>query len=72
MINVLPFHDPLRLAEEGATLVFTELDGRLEFGIGRGVDEQEFLRQCMPYPEARPRFARRARPDSASLATTGV
>jgi alkanesulfonate monooxygenase SsuD/methylene tetrahydromethanopterin reductase-like flavin-dependent oxidoreductase (luciferase family) len=30
--------------------------GRLEFGIGRGVDEQEFLRHNMPYPEARPRF----------------
>jgi len=55
MINVLPFHDPLRLAEEGAMLDLLT-HGRLEFGIGRGVDEQEFLRQCMPYPEARPRF----------------
>lgn len=55
MINVLPFHDPLRMAEEGAMLDLLTR-GRLEFGIGRGVDEQEFLRQCMPYPEARPRF----------------
>jgi len=54
MINVLPFHDPLRLAEEGAMLDLLT-HGRLEFGIGRGVDEQEFLRQCMPYQEARPR-----------------
>jgi len=55
MINVVPFHDPLRLAEEGAMLDLLT-HGRLEFGIGRGVDEQEFLRHNMPYPEARPRF----------------
>ncbi len=55
MVNVLPFHDPLRMAEEGAMLdLLTQ--GRLEFGVGRGVDEQEFIRQCMPYQEARPRF----------------
>jgi len=55
MVNVLPFHDPLRLAEEGAMLDLLTR-GRLEFGLGRGVDEQEFLRMKMPYQEARPRF----------------
>jgi len=55
MVNVLPFHDPLRLAEEGAMLDLLT-NGRLEFGLGRGVDEHEFLKQQMPYQEARPRF----------------
>jgi len=55
MVNVLPFHEPLRLAEEGAMLDLLTR-GRLEFGLGRGVDEQEFLRMKMPYQEARPRF----------------
>lgn len=55
MVNVLPFHEPLRLAEEAAMLDLLT-HGRLEFGLGRGVDEQEFLRMRMPYPEARPRF----------------
>jgi len=55
MVNVLPFHQPLRLAEEIAMLDLLT-HGRLECGLGRGVDEQEFLRLKMPYEEARPRF----------------
>ncbi|MDQ1493295.1 MAG: hypothetical protein QOJ23_5809 [Actinomycetota bacterium] len=55
MINVLPFHDPLRLAEEIAMLDLLT-HGRLECGLGRGVDAQEFVRLTMPMEEARPRF----------------
>jgi alkanesulfonate monooxygenase SsuD/methylene tetrahydromethanopterin reductase-like flavin-dependent oxidoreductase (luciferase family) len=55
MINVLPFHEPLRLAEEIAMLDLLS-HGRLECGLGRGVDAQEFMRMKMPLEEARPRF----------------
>jgi len=55
MINVLPFHDPLRLAEEIAMLDLLT-HGRLECGLGRGVDAQEFVRLKMPMEQARPRF----------------
>ena len=55
MANILPFHQPLRLAEEIAMLDLLT-HGRLECGLGRGVDEQEFLRFKMPYEDARPRF----------------
>lgn len=55
MINVLPFHQPLRLAEEIAMLDLLT-HGRVECGLGRGVDAQEFMRMKMPLEEARPRF----------------
>lgn len=55
MCNVVPFHDPLRLAEESAMLDCIT-NGRLELGFGRGVDEQEFLKIGLPFEEARPRF----------------
>src|SRR5205807_6436204 len=55
MANIVPFHQPLRLAEEIAMLDLLT-HGRLECGLGRGVDEQEFLRMKMPYEDARPRF----------------
>lgn len=55
MINVLPFHQPLRLAEEIAMLDLLT-GGRLECGLGRGVDAQEFMRLAIPMDEARPRF----------------
>jgi alkanesulfonate monooxygenase SsuD/methylene tetrahydromethanopterin reductase-like flavin-dependent oxidoreductase (luciferase family) len=43
MINVLPFHNPVRLAEETAMLDHLT-HGRLQFGIGRGVRPPEFSR----------------------------
>jgi alkanesulfonate monooxygenase SsuD/methylene tetrahydromethanopterin reductase-like flavin-dependent oxidoreductase (luciferase family) len=55
MCNVLPFNQPLRVAEEYAMLDAIS-HGRVEVGIGRGVDEQEFVHFGMPLSEARPRF----------------
>ncbi|MFU8817662.1 MAG: LLM class flavin-dependent oxidoreductase [Pseudomonadales bacterium] len=40
-INVLPFHNPLRLAEEGAMLDLLS-QGRFQWGIGRGITGHEF------------------------------
>lgn len=39
-INVLPFHNPLRLAEEGAMLDVLS-KGRFQWGIGRGITGHE-------------------------------
>jgi alkanesulfonate monooxygenase SsuD/methylene tetrahydromethanopterin reductase-like flavin-dependent oxidoreductase (luciferase family) len=55
MINVLPFHEPLRLAEEAAMLDVLS-GGRLEVGVGRGIDFQEVRRLGMDFDELRPRF----------------
>ena len=55
MVNVLPFHDPLRLAEEGAMLDLLT-HGCLEYWLGRGIGEQEFLKRGASYQEARSRF----------------
>ena len=55
MINVVPFHEPLRLAEEAAMLDVLS-DGRLEVGVGRGIDFQEVKRLGMEFDELRPRF----------------
>jgi alkanesulfonate monooxygenase SsuD/methylene tetrahydromethanopterin reductase-like flavin-dependent oxidoreductase (luciferase family) len=55
MVNVMPFHDPVRIAEEAAMLDLLS-GGRFDFGVGRGVVQGEFVRQRMPYEEARPRM----------------
>jgi alkanesulfonate monooxygenase SsuD/methylene tetrahydromethanopterin reductase-like flavin-dependent oxidoreductase (luciferase family) len=55
MINVVPFHQPLRLAEESAMLDVLS-DGRLEVGVGRGIDFQEVKKLGMDFDELRPRF----------------
>ena len=58
MVNVLTFHQPVRFAEETAMLdLLTQ--GRLDVGIGRGVDEQEFRKARMPFTEARSRLGER-------------
>jgi len=52
MIYQLPFYHPMRLAEEVATL--DQLSrGRVEFGIGAGVAEHEFIRWSLPFYERR-------------------
>jgi alkanesulfonate monooxygenase SsuD/methylene tetrahydromethanopterin reductase-like flavin-dependent oxidoreductase (luciferase family) len=55
MCNILPMHDPRRLAEEGSMLDLLS-GGRLEFGLGRGADEHEFIKIGMPMEETRPRL----------------
>ena len=55
MVNVVPFHEPLRLAEEAAMLDVLS-GGRLEVGVGRGIDFQEVQKLGMDFDELRPRF----------------
>jgi alkanesulfonate monooxygenase SsuD/methylene tetrahydromethanopterin reductase-like flavin-dependent oxidoreductase (luciferase family) len=55
MVNVVPFHEPLRLAEEAAMLDVLS-HGRLEVGVGRGIDFQEVQKLGMDFDELRPRF----------------
>jgi alkanesulfonate monooxygenase SsuD/methylene tetrahydromethanopterin reductase-like flavin-dependent oxidoreductase (luciferase family) len=55
MANITAFHNPRRLAEETAMLDYLT-HGRLEVGLGRGVDEQEFLKEGVPMEETRARF----------------
>jgi alkanesulfonate monooxygenase SsuD/methylene tetrahydromethanopterin reductase-like flavin-dependent oxidoreductase (luciferase family) len=55
MANIAPLHNPRRLAEESAMLDYLT-NGRLELGFGRGVDEQEFLKEGIPMEENRARF----------------
>jgi alkanesulfonate monooxygenase SsuD/methylene tetrahydromethanopterin reductase-like flavin-dependent oxidoreductase (luciferase family) len=52
---VLPFHHPLRLAEETATLDILS-KGRLVVGLGRGNRPQEFLGHGVPQEESRSRM----------------
>jgi alkanesulfonate monooxygenase SsuD/methylene tetrahydromethanopterin reductase-like flavin-dependent oxidoreductase (luciferase family) len=53
MIWQLPFHNPIRLAEEVAML--DQLSwGRVEFGTGLGVHEHEFLRWGLDFDQRRP------------------
>jgi alkanesulfonate monooxygenase SsuD/methylene tetrahydromethanopterin reductase-like flavin-dependent oxidoreductase (luciferase family) len=58
MIWVLPFHNPIRLAEEIATLDHLS-HGRVEFGTGIGTHEHEFMRLGLDY------YARREMGDEA-------
>lgn len=55
MANITAFHNPRRLAEEGAMLDHLT-GGRLEIGMGRGVDEPEFIREGVKMEETRARF----------------
>jgi alkanesulfonate monooxygenase SsuD/methylene tetrahydromethanopterin reductase-like flavin-dependent oxidoreductase (luciferase family) len=54
-VYVLPFHNPLRLAEETATLDILS-QGRLVVGLGRGNRPQEFLGHGIPQDESRSRM----------------
>ena len=52
MIYQLPFHQPLRLAQDTAML--DQLSrGRLEFGAGTGVSPHEFIRWNVPFERRR-------------------
>lgn len=54
-VLVLPWHDPVLLAERAATLDLLS-DGRLDFGVGKGYRHSEFAGFCVPAEEAEARF----------------
>jgi alkanesulfonate monooxygenase SsuD/methylene tetrahydromethanopterin reductase-like flavin-dependent oxidoreductase (luciferase family) len=54
-VLVLPWHNPVLLAEQAATLDLLS-GGRLDFGVGKGYRYNEFAGFAMPMEEADPRF----------------
>jgi alkanesulfonate monooxygenase SsuD/methylene tetrahydromethanopterin reductase-like flavin-dependent oxidoreductase (luciferase family) len=54
-VIVLPWHNPVLLAEQCATLDLLSR-GRLDFGIGMGYRYREFAGFCIPMEEAEARF----------------
>src|SRR6187397_810333 len=54
-VLVLPWHNPVLLAEQAATLDLLS-NGRFDFGIGKGYRYGEFKGFCIPQEEADARF----------------
>jgi alkanesulfonate monooxygenase SsuD/methylene tetrahydromethanopterin reductase-like flavin-dependent oxidoreductase (luciferase family) len=54
-VLVLPWHNPVLLAEQAATIDLLS-GGRLDFGVGKGYRHNEFLGFCVPVAEADARF----------------
>jgi alkanesulfonate monooxygenase SsuD/methylene tetrahydromethanopterin reductase-like flavin-dependent oxidoreductase (luciferase family) len=54
-VVVLPWHNPVLLAEQAATIDLMS-DGRLDFGVGKGYRHSEFASFCIPPEEADERF----------------
>ena len=54
-VAVLPFHNPIKLAEEAATVDLLS-DGRLDLGVGRGYQWGEYHKFAVPMDEATRRF----------------
>src|SRR5271167_938793 len=54
-VLVLPWHNPVLLAEQAATLDLLS-GGRLDFGVGKGYRYNEFAGFCVPMEEAGARF----------------
>ncbi len=54
-VLVLPWHNPVLLAEAAATVDLLS-GGRLEFGVGKGYRHNEFSGFCIPIEEADARF----------------
>jgi alkanesulfonate monooxygenase SsuD/methylene tetrahydromethanopterin reductase-like flavin-dependent oxidoreductase (luciferase family) len=59
-VIVLPWHDPVRVAEEIALLDVLS-SGRCVFGFGRGAASVEYAGFRIPMEEARPRFVEAAK-----------
>jgi alkanesulfonate monooxygenase SsuD/methylene tetrahydromethanopterin reductase-like flavin-dependent oxidoreductase (luciferase family) len=55
MVVVLPWHDPMRVAEE-VSMLDNLSDGRLVLGLGRGAGKVEFDGFRLSMDESRPRF----------------
>src|ERR1700752_2440941 len=54
-VLVLPWHNPVLLAEQAATIDLLS-GGRLDFGVGKGYRHNEFVGFCIPMEEADARF----------------
>src|SRR3984957_19322336 len=54
-VVVLPWHNPVLIAEQAATLALLS-SGRLDFGVGKGYRDYEFAGFCIPQSEATERF----------------
>jgi alkanesulfonate monooxygenase SsuD/methylene tetrahydromethanopterin reductase-like flavin-dependent oxidoreductase (luciferase family) len=54
-VLVLPWHNPVLLAEQAATVDLLS-GGRFDFGIGKGYRYNEFAGFCVPMEEAEARF----------------
>ena len=54
-VMVLPWHDPILLAEQAATLD-TVSGGRFDFGVGKGYRDIEFKGFCIPKEEGAERY----------------
>lgn len=59
MVVVLPWHDPMRVAEE-VSMLDNLSGGRLILGLGRGAGKVEFDGFRLPMDESRPRFVEAA------------
>ncbi len=68
MANILPWHDPVRVAEEVALLDIVS-NGRAIFGIGRGLAREEFEGFRIPMGESRERFVSYSQAIIAALET---
>src|SRR5436189_5042687 len=54
-VVVLPWHNPILVAEQAATLDLLS-NGRLDFGVGKGYRTYEFSGFCIPQDAATARF----------------
>lgn len=54
-VTVLPWHNPVLLAEQAATVDLLS-GGRLDFGVGKGYRDLEFEGFCIPKEEAQSRY----------------
>ena len=54
-VTVLPFHNPIQIAEEAATVDLLS-NGRLDLGVGRGYQWGEYHKLNIPMDEADRRF----------------
>ncbi len=68
MVMVLPWHDPVRTAEELSVLDHLS-GGRVILGIGRGLGRIEFEGFKIPMDESRPKFVAHAKAILGALET---